>query len=266
MYCKNCGKQIADDSKFCKYCGTLVDDSMTTNDNSNEIKAEAEIVVSAQEDSSLKVEIKKKKPIMKKSTAANEIVANLKMLGIAFVLWLAYIIGFSIVHQKDIKQMDDNSYYGESCYDPSSLTDHWMEDWQRQYAIKVLMAPDYSKLKHPLKGLEAAAFAMDFIPLSSTDYASIISMNKESALNYANSIAKEKRLSKDLQESLKEKAIVDAQKDKEDFWSTINDYRQSGFKNDLIDNMIWAAIIALSLTILGRYIFKIITWVIKNKT
>lgn len=30
MYCKNCGKQIADDSKFCKYCGTLVDDSMTT--------------------------------------------------------------------------------------------------------------------------------------------------------------------------------------------------------------------------------------------
>lgn len=101
---------------------------MTTNDNSNEIKAEAEIVVSAQEDSSLKVEIKKKKPIMKKSTAANEIVANLKMLGIAFVLWLAYIIGFSIVHQKDIKQMDDNSYYGESCYDPSSLTDHWMED------------------------------------------------------------------------------------------------------------------------------------------
>ena len=36
MYCKNCGKQIADDSKFCKYCGTLVDDSMTTNDNSNE--------------------------------------------------------------------------------------------------------------------------------------------------------------------------------------------------------------------------------------
>ena len=107
---------------------------------------------------------------------------------------------------------------------------------------------------------------MDFIPLSSTDYASIISMNKESALNYANSIAKEKRLSKDLQESLKEKAIVDAQKDKEDFWSTINDYRQSGFKNDLIDNMIWAAIIALSLTILGRYIFKIITWVMKNKT
>ena len=70
-------------------------------------------------------------------------------------------------------------------------------------------------------------------------------MNKESALNYANSIAKEKRLSKDLQESLKEKAIVDAQKDKEDFWSTINDYRQSGFKNDLIEysvNMLFESV------------------------
>ena len=22
MYCKNCGKEIADDSKFCQYCGT----------------------------------------------------------------------------------------------------------------------------------------------------------------------------------------------------------------------------------------------------
>lgn len=22
MYCKNCGKQIDDDSKFCNYCGT----------------------------------------------------------------------------------------------------------------------------------------------------------------------------------------------------------------------------------------------------
>ena len=27
MYCKKCGKQIVDDSKFCKYCGALVDES-----------------------------------------------------------------------------------------------------------------------------------------------------------------------------------------------------------------------------------------------
>lgn len=25
MYCKNCGKQIDDDSKFCRFCGTALD-------------------------------------------------------------------------------------------------------------------------------------------------------------------------------------------------------------------------------------------------
>lgn len=27
MYCKKCGKQISDDSKYCKYCGILVDET-----------------------------------------------------------------------------------------------------------------------------------------------------------------------------------------------------------------------------------------------
>ena len=26
MFCKNCGKQINDNSKFCKYCGCNVDE------------------------------------------------------------------------------------------------------------------------------------------------------------------------------------------------------------------------------------------------
>lgn len=31
MYCKHCGKEIADDSKFCRHCGGMQDDSTTTN-------------------------------------------------------------------------------------------------------------------------------------------------------------------------------------------------------------------------------------------
>lgn len=27
MYCKNCGKEIADDSKFCQHCGTALEES-----------------------------------------------------------------------------------------------------------------------------------------------------------------------------------------------------------------------------------------------
>lgn len=31
MYCKKCGKQISDDSKYCKYCGILVDETAPVN-------------------------------------------------------------------------------------------------------------------------------------------------------------------------------------------------------------------------------------------
>lgn len=266
MYCKNCGKEISDDSKFCKFCGTQMDDSPMIMNNFDDLsKTKSEVQVSAMEKSPVKIEIVKGTTV-DKSAVANEIVSNVKMLGIAFLIWLIYIIGFIIIHKNDIKLMDENSWYGESCYDPSILSGEWIMDWQNQYAIKVLMAPDYSKNKKPLEGIEALAFAHSFTPLNGADYSLIYGMNAERALNYANNLAKDKRLDKEYQKTLKKKAIEAASADKEDFWSTINDYRQSGYKEDLHDNMIWAAIIALSLTILGRYIFKFIGWLIKHKT
>ena len=36
MYCKHCGKQIADDSKFCQHCGGSQEDTTTT--SSTEVK------------------------------------------------------------------------------------------------------------------------------------------------------------------------------------------------------------------------------------
>ena len=46
----------------------------------------------------------------------------------------------------------------------------------------------------------------------------------------------------------------------------INNYRQSGYEDDLHNNMIWAATVVLCLTILGRYIIKFGNWVADNKT
>ena len=123
MYCKKCGKQISDDSKYCKYCGISVDETVPANNadiptTTQELKSE--VVVTSKENVPVKIEISKKTTI-KESTIANEVVANLKMVGIAVILWSAYILGFMCVHSKDTKPMNEKSWYGESCYDPSSL-------------------------------------------------------------------------------------------------------------------------------------------------
>ena len=39
MYCKHCGKQIADDSKFCQHCGCSQEDTTTT--SSTEVKSDS---------------------------------------------------------------------------------------------------------------------------------------------------------------------------------------------------------------------------------
>lgn len=268
MYCKKCGKQISDDSKYCKYCGILVDETIPANNtdiSTTTQKLKSEVVVESKENAPVKIEISKNTTI-KESTIANEVVANLKMVGIAVILWSVYILGFMGVHSKDTKPMNENSWYGESCYDQSSLSGNWMMAWQNQYAIKVLMAPDYSKQTRTLKGLEALSFTMNYTPLNQLDYARVLQMNKEEALDYANSIAKSKKLNKDIQERLKEEATEAAQKDKEDFWDTINSCRKNGYEDDLHNNMKWAAIIAFSITILVRYIVKFGKWVATNKS
>lgn len=207
MYCKKCGKQISDDSKYCKYCGILVDETVPANNTdiattTQELKSE--VVVTSKENAPVKIEISKNTNI-KQSTIANEVIANLKMVGIAVILWSVYILGFMGVHSKDAKPMNEKSWYGESCYDPSSLSGNWIMAWQNQYAIKVLMAPDYSKQKRTLKGIEALSFTVNYMPLDQFDYDRVLQMNKGEAFEYASSVVKSKKLNKDIQERLKKK-------------------------------------------------------------
>ena len=47
MYCTKCGKQISDDSKYCKYCGILVDEIVPANNadvptTTQELKSEGD--------------------------------------------------------------------------------------------------------------------------------------------------------------------------------------------------------------------------------
>lgn len=80
------------------------------------------------------------------------------------------------------------------------------------------MAPDYSKQKRTLKGIEALSFTINYMPLDQFDYNRVLRMNKGEAFDYASSVAKSKKLNNNIQERLKKEATEAAREDKEDFW------------------------------------------------
>lgn len=249
MYCKKCGYQIDEDSKFCKCCGSSLEEFVHTYTGQGP-KSETDVHVK----SFIHTQSAKSN---RKSTIANEVVANLKMICIAIALWIAYIIGFSLIHANDTKTMDENSWYGESCYDPPMLMGSWEMYWEKIYAQKVLILIEEKYSKHPRSTEQLA---------SSVEYNIIPSLSADNALKDAEEVAKVKRIPKAELEMLKNEAKSEAQRAREDFWMVIDGYRKNGFEDDLHNNMIWAAIITLSLTVLGRYIIKFGKWVIENKT
>ena len=91
MYCKHCGKQIADDSSFCQYCGEMVIDESLLRESSTTLPANnkniseagtSEVIIVTKEANPIQVEVSQKGKD-NSSTIANEIVGNLKMVGIA---------------------------------------------------------------------------------------------------------------------------------------------------------------------------------------
>lgn len=83
----------------------------TLNDESNK----GETVLTTDETNPVQVEILHKH-IINKVTFANEVIANVKIIVIAILLWIAYIIGFSLYRSED---SSTTSAYGARCYDDS---------------------------------------------------------------------------------------------------------------------------------------------------
>ena len=91
-------------------------------------------------------------------------------------------------------------------------------------------------------------------------------MNQEEALNAADRKAKQKRIPNEVLDNLKKQAEKNALDDRNSFNEEISDIRKYAFEKDLQKHMLWSAIIALCVTILGRYLIKSIKWVSENKT
>lgn len=218
MYCKHCGKQIADDSSFCQYCGEKVIDESLLQESSTILPANnkniseagtSEVIIVTKEANPIQVEVSKKGKD-NSSTIANEIVRNLKMVGIALCIFLAYMMGVVLIHSKDAKPLDENSCWGESCYDPTTMSSDRMFHWQQHYAKKVCMAPDFKNKGKNAYGFssdfENLVFAHSFEPINAVDYSLIMGMNGEKALSYANRKAKEKQLPQSILKQYEEEA------------------------------------------------------------
>ena len=267
MFCKHCGKQIANDSTFCQHCGGKVDS--IESEGSVSSASEAELNESGEEDvfEEEQVEVYKK-ATNSSSTIANEIVGNIKMIGVAFILFSVYMLGFIIVHSKDAQPLDDIRYWGASCYDPQEMSSEHMFNWQQHYAKRVCEAPNYAKRIRPASATEIddMIFANHFEPIGVGEYSLILGMKADAALTYAKMKAKEKGLPQGVMEGLIEEAKKDAQKDKEDFCNQISSIRKFKYEEDMKNNAIYSGIICLLSMILGRYIIKLIKWVSLNKT
>ena len=251
MYCKYCGKQIADDSTFCQYCGGKLDERTNNGEQSHieepvDPKAETNTpspTVTTKEAKPIQVEVSKKSTD-NRSTIANEIVGNLKMVGVAFLLFAIHMTVFFMKHQKDIKEYDypNSSYFGESCYDPSSLSGNWKFNWEEHY---------YDQLYYNYYN------QVDF---------SFENPSPKQCLEQAEALEKRLKYSEEEIKFWRDQAKKDAKRDKQDWNDTINNQRKWGYQEDLKKNATYASIICLLLMVLGRYLVKLVKWVSTNKT
>lgn len=174
------------------------------------------------------------------STIANEIVGNLKMVGVALCIFLVYMMGVVLIHSKDAKPLDENSYWGESCYDPTTMSSGRMFHWQQHYAKKVCMALDFKNKGENVHGFssdfENLFFAHSFEPINAVDYSLIMGMNGEEALSYANREAKDKHLPQSILKQYEEEAKKDAEQDRQSFNDEISSIRKYAFEEDLKKN------------------------------
>lgn len=258
MYCKYCGKEIANDSKFCCHCGMQVNELAKSSDiQLNTEEEQLSPAVSIEDKKTIKIDVVKNETI-KESTIANEVIANIKMICYALTTIVLFMIGFYAYHAQDIKPMDDNSYFGESCYD-KTLSGNWEFSWEIHYYKEILAILPYSEWSDLQRKMRVPEYDYSKSPI-------LINYESKTALELAGKEAQSKHIPEDLQEVLKKKAQEAAQNDKEDFRNVITEQREFLFEKDRNLSLKWCTIISLCVFIVGRYLIRFAKWVSINKT
>lgn len=264
IFCSECGQRIKSDSKFCRHCGAKVDDvcsssncSTSTNATIRKGSAQDEPIVEHKITSNtLEVKIKHDSSV-KKSTIADEIVANLKMIGVALIIWVIYIVGFVFIRSNEAAPLTENcSYFGESCYDPVTITGNWEFSWEKHLAINInYISPSKDKYGNH-----------KYNPMSQSNYIYLSDLTPERALEEAKRQAKAKGISDEYFAQLIQEAKAKAKRDRDSFNHRISSIRKNAYENELHSHMLWAAVISLSIMIFGRYFILACKWVSRNKS
>lgn len=236
MFCKHCGKEIADDSLFCMYCGTRLDASLIKETDDAGSTETSKIKVEVYDGHKFEKDEKTKK---KKSSLANEVIGLFKVILIGFGLWIVYMIGFEIYHLDDIKSHPDLPW-GSSRYDEKIIVgDYVLNENEADRAFRDALSIEEDYISR--YGLGRIKMGDGYVDLN-------VHLS---------------RLNEDQIKEWKEKRIKE---DRERFSKEINDHRIYSHEKNRNNHMKYSALIIFLSLILGRYLFKTISWVINNKT
>ena len=196
------------------------------------------------------------------------------MIGIALAILAIYMIGFIAIHQKDITKYDYEthaSYFGESCYDPSTITGNWKLHWEEHY---------YDLLYYELHKQSPIFISEQITPEQFLKCAERLEKEWYVKKESIERLLKEQSYSKgnvselDLDvfqmevrnpKVLKKEAKDNAKRDIADWNTTINNYRKSGYRQDLKSTSLYVTLISLLVSLGTRYLLKLTKWVGNSK-
>lgn len=243
MFCKYCDKEISNDSQFCKYCGK----SIAENENIDTLDEPAKTndVVSSSEvhncEGKTDTDVSSDQTIATSgSRVADEVVANIKMIGWAILVWAIYLGCFYVYHLNDIKElkMDSyDSYWGESCYDPGIMSGGGEMNPKEIYKRLRFYRDHPGQYYYGGFGdVQESTRSTETVPDEYKD------------------------------DPLYQQAVDEANRNKQAFLDEINSIRKYGFEDDFKKHALWSGLISLFLFVIGRYIILSFKWVDKNRT